>query len=406
MVGGTPSHDGLAAGAPDPPYRVAWSAELEGGPEAGPVVGGGAVIVVGARSVAALDAATGEIRWESERSEGRAGPPAVAGELVIHSSGSHPGASVVARRLEDGREEWRYLAGAPVLGGVTVDGDRAYVGDREGDVSALDASTGEVDWEFEAQGRVETTPAVDDGVVVVVAEDYRTGAATAYGLDAESGEEEWRFSPSVAALGSSSPAVAGGTAYLGMGDLTMYARDLRTGSEQWAERAKAGFSAGTVPAATGQDLYLADVADLYRLDPDSGEERWSFRLPDLLLQTSPLVTETTVVFGDQEGLAAALDVASGRLVWKQRVGPGPIGPGAADGDHVYLASLGSDGKVVALENDPDGDLLDEASPTTLFPIRAVMNFAAAAAMVGLAVVVLFRFALRRAGPPEPGKEPS
>jgi outer membrane protein assembly factor BamB len=353
------------------------------------------VIVVAARAVVAIDPGTGETLWEAERNQGRAGPPAVAGDLVLHSSGSSPAAAVVARRVEDGREVWRYFSGAPALGGITVEEDRAYIGDRAGEVVALDVRTGEEEWSFRTEGRVETTPAVADGVVVVIAENHETGAATAYGLDAEDGEERWPFSPPTVAIGASSPAIDGGTAFFSLGTPAVHARDLTEGTERWSETIPVRSSAGNVPVVADGSLFAIDLADLYRLDPATGEERWVFRLPGLLVQTSPVVTETAAVFGDGEGLAAAIDLSSGLLVWKARIGEGPVGPAAADEEHVYLATLGRQGTLVSLEHDPEGTLLSEASPTTLFPGRALLNFAAALALVGLVTVGIFRFVLPR-----------
>jgi outer membrane protein assembly factor BamB len=173
----------------------------------------------------------------------------------------------------------------------------------------------------------------------------------------------------------------------------VHARDLAEGTEVWSETVPVRSSAGNVPVVADGSLFAIDLADLYRLDPATGEEHWVFRLPGLLVQTSPVVTETAAVFGDGEGLAAAIDLSSGLLVWKERIGEGPVGPAAADGEHVYLATLGREGMVVGLEHDPEGALLSEASPTTLFPGRAVLNFAAALAVVGLVTVGIFRFVL-------------
>jgi hypothetical protein len=46
---------------------------------------------------------------------------------------------------------------------------------------------------------------------------------------------------------------------------------------------------------------------------------------------------------------------------------------------------------VALEHDPEGDLLAEPSPTTLFLGRALLNFAVAALVLGGAMILLVRW---------------
>jgi hypothetical protein len=74
-----------------------------------------------------------------------------------------------------------------------------------------------------------------------------------------------------------------------------------------------------------------------------------------------------------------------------------VSPLAADGDRLYAATLGPAGRVVALEHDPNGSLIRVESATTLFPLQAVLNFAAAGAAVGLATLGLFRYVLRPRG---------
>jgi outer membrane protein assembly factor BamB len=101
------------------------------------------------------------------------------------------------------------------------------------------------------------------------------------------------------------------------------------------------------------------------------------------------------VIGDTSGTLSAIDLASGRRVWRRDLGSGPLGPVAASGDLLYATTLGAGGSVTALEHDPSGTLIDEPSPTTVFPLRAVLNFALAALGLGLVAFGLSRLALRR-----------
>ncbi|MGH2723299.1 MAG: PQQ-binding-like beta-propeller repeat protein [Actinomycetota bacterium] len=420
MVGRDAAHGGTLPDGPAPPYREAWRAQVPGGPRGGPVVAGGAVIVVGGSSVAALDAATGETRWQAARSEGPAGPPAVAGDLVVHASGRGERASIVARRVQDGREVWRFFAGGAPLGGPAADGNRVFVGVRTGFVVALDAESGEEAWRFRTKGRLEGSPAVADATVIAVSEDLGDGRATVYALDARSGRRSWAFSPEGVSVGVSSPAVLGETVFVGMGDGQVHALGLASGREIWSHRAlAAGFSAqafasGAVPAA-GDDVVISDIATVYRLDPATGNEAWSFRDPrwelrreDLLVAASPIVSGEMVLIGNGSGVVTAIDLGSGVGVWRRDVGDGPIGPMAADPDRAYVVVQGPRGGVVSLEHDPQGALVVEESATLLSPRRAVLNFAAALALVGVVILGLFRYAvpwLGRLRGPAPEERP-
>src|ERR671923_2206479 len=146
MAGRDPAHSATAEG-PDPPYREVWTSDIGlGGPVAGPVVAADVLVVVAAEGVVALDPATGTARWEVDRSDGPAGPAAVLGELVVHASGSGPGASVVARTLGDGREVWQTPVGADVGGGLVVGDGLVYAATAAGEVVALQAETGREEW--------------------------------------------------------------------------------------------------------------------------------------------------------------------------------------------------------------------------------------------------------------------
>jgi outer membrane protein assembly factor BamB len=363
------------------------------------------VVAVTDEQVVALFAETGDVRWEVAREPGPAGPAAIDGERVVYAEGAGRGGAVVAVSLEDGEEAWRLDTESPVVGGVTVADDLAFIGGRDGTVRAIDLDSGDERWSFDASGRVETPAAMADGLVVFVAEAFKTGRATAYALDATTGEEEWSFSPEDVALGASPAAVGDDLVVFGLGDLRVRALELDTGRERWSARSRAPFSARAAPAFAGDVLIGDRVGHLYRFDPASGEEGWVFRVPGSFLAGSPVVIGTFVVVGDWSGQVSAIDMETGHLVWKDATSEGAILGIAAAGERILVSS--ADGSVKALEHDPRGALLDEASPTTLFVGRAVLNFVAAVVPLMLVLLLLFRWVGRRPGPrfsenPAPG----
>jgi outer membrane protein assembly factor BamB len=393
MVGGDPAHTGVAEGPPAP-YRTVWSTRIGNpGPVAGPVVLNGTIVVVAHESVVALSAETGAIQWETARDPGPAGPAAIEGQRVVYAEGTGADGIVTAVGLENGEESWSFEAGSPVVGGVTVEDGLAYVGGRDGNVRALNLDSGDEEWSFDASGRVETPPAVAGGLVVVVAEGFKTGRARAHALDVRTGKEEWSFSPEGIALGASAVAVGDDLAVFGLGDLEVHALELGTGRERWSVSSRAPFSARMVPGF-GDDVLIGDrVGHLYRMDATSGREAWVFRVTGSFLTGSPVEIGSTAVVGDASGQVSAIDLDSGRLVWKERVGSRPI-PGIAVSSGLIFVSS-ADGTVLALEHDPGGVLLDEASPTTLFVGRAVLNFAVAFASLMIALLTLFTWVGRR-----------
>lgn len=405
MAGRDAAHSATAEG-PAPPYREAWNSAVGfGGPVAGPVVGRDILVVVAEGGVLGLDPVTGEPTWEAVRSEGPAGPPVLAGDLVVHASGSGSATSLVARSLSDGSEAWRASVDADVGGGLVTAGELVYAGTAAGEVIALRVATGEEAWRAEVGGRLEAAPAVAEGLVLVAREEPATDVVTVFALDAATGgDSEWRYATPGAAAPPSAPASLEGRAVVATSEGLVRALDLESGSELWAADVRAAVSPRQVPAAS-DPVIVADRLHVYGLDPNGGEVRWTFLLADLatlpdgrrntLTPASPAVLGRAAVIGDTSGVLSAIDVASGRRVWRGDLGSGPLGPVVAGGELLYATTLGDGGSVTALEHNAEGPLLDEPSPTTVFPLRAVLNFALAAAGIGVVALGLSRLMLRR-----------
>ena len=404
MAGHDAMHTGTADG-PSPPYRVAWDVDGEAAPVTGVAATDEAVIVLTEDSVQALDPNDGGTLWEHGRPSGPVGVPAIAGDLVIHARDEGVSGQVVARDLESGELVWQSPVGGAATGGPTVADDAVFVGTLRGEVIALDLASGEERWRFETLGGVTAAPAAADGIVVAVSYQGTTGRSTVYALDAETGAEDetiWQFSGGPVGP-PSAPSIGEGLAYIGLTDLEIRAFDLEEGTERWSFSSRDGFGPRQIPAA-GDALIVADRTHLYRLDPTSGVEQWSWLLADLspvtesrvetLLASAPAVSGTTALLGNANGELSAVDVDSGRRVWRLDLGDGAVGPIAVTSDRIYAVTLGKGGRIVALEQHLGGPLLDEVSPTVLFVGEAVVNFALAAAVVGLAIWLLFRFALR------------
>lgn len=404
VAGGTPEHAASAPG-PAPPYRVVWEVDLEEGaaPIAGPVLSAEALVIPGRREVVALDPATGEERWSVERAPGAAGPAALAQGLAVFTEGSGDEAAAVAVSLDDGEEAWRASIDGTAPGGVTVADGSAYLGTNGGTVYALDVEDGDERWtagtgerESEAGGPedVGSTPAVSGGAVVVTAEDRAERTGAVYALDSTSGERRWLFRPEGNVAGFSSPSISGDAVVVGGGDARAHALDLQDGAELWTARARAPFGNRHVPAAPEGEVLVADVlGHVYRLDPGTGEQRWMFRVPGFFTGGSVTLSGGAVLAGDDGGQVSALDLQRGVLVWKRTVGRRPVGAIPVDGERAYVAARS--GRVEALERDPRGALLDEPSPTTLFPGEALLNYAGGFAIVVAVILGASRLLPRR-----------
>jgi outer membrane protein assembly factor BamB len=144
-----------------------------GAVDGSPAVVDGVVYAVSRSAAHAFDAATGDERWSFEDAAG---------------------------------------AGSPAVRDGTV-----YVGSYDLDVHALDAETGDLEWDQRVGKWPTFAPAIADGVVYVPSWSDRI-----YGLDAATGEPRWRHE---LATPLSDPAVADGRVYVATGNTLVALRD-------------------------------------------------------------------------------------------------------------------------------------------------------------------------------------
>jgi outer membrane protein assembly factor BamB len=253
---------------------------------------------------------------------------------------------------------------------VTSPDGTVYLQDLQSNVSAVDLQTGQVLWRrpYHSQSIGPNGVTYADGML------YGATAEFAFALDAKTGTELWRNTTLVpksrqAGGGELSsgfgidiqPQVANGTVYLSsaalLGGGVVYALDAATGKTRWsfdtvtdpvgdkiigggAWNPPAIGPDGTVYIGTGNMYQPASVGldhpgkRLYTdstlaLDGKAGKLRWYFQaVPDDFhdwdMQLSPVYAKaggrSLVVEAGKMGYVYALDPASGKLVWKTKVG--------------------------------------------------------------------------------------
>lgn len=214
--------------------------------------------------IKAFDQATGKVVWERDFAEyNRSG---FIGSMV---------------------NMWSSGTSAKIAGGMSVAYETVYFGSEDGVVYALDANTGDPKWQTSIPGEVLAPPALDEGIALV-----NTGAGILFALDAETGEELWRQESEVPPLslrGISAPAAANGGAIVGTPDGKISVSIMETGQTAWEQ---------TIAAPTG-------ATELERIvDIDS----------------SPIVFGGTIFTVSFNGTLAAIDLRSGRVLWKREYG--------------------------------------------------------------------------------------
>lgn len=234
--------------------------------------------------------------------------------------------------------KWKFHTGGYVISSPAIFNGMVYVGSADGNLYAVEASTGTMKWQFPTKSRLTSSPAVEAGVVYFESYDGKF-----YAVDANSGQLKWKFDtagerrfaaphihgaqpatevmPDPFDVYLSSPAIAGGAVYFGSGDGNVYALDASSGALKWK------FHTGDVvhasPAVANNTVFIGSWDSyFYALDATSGAEKWRFKTGEdhkvynqVGIQSSAAVMHGIVYFGCRDSNLYALDAATGEKKW-------------------------------------------------------------------------------------------
>lgn len=195
-----------------------------------------------------------------------------------------------------------------------------------------------IKWQFHTNGQVLSSPAIAGGTLYVGSSDHNL-----YALDAATGAFRWKFKTDGRI--TSSPAVSAGVVYFGSFDSTFYAVDAATGQLKWKfkttgeRRFAATHLHGAEPAAETMpdpfDFYLSSPVvssgsvyfgsgdtNLYALDAATGNLKWKHKTGDVV-HASPAISDGTLFVGSWDSYFYALDTASGKEKWRFKTGEDP-----------------------------------------------------------------------------------
>jgi outer membrane protein assembly factor BamB len=192
-----------------------------------------------------------------------------------------------------------------------------------------------VAWKFKTGAKVVSSPAVSGGTVYVGSADRFV-----YALNAADGAVRWRYKTGGAV--NSSPAVAADTVFVASADGNLYALGASDGRLQWkfATAGERRFTAPGIHGATPRTESMPDPFDVflssptvvagivyfgsgdhhvYAVDASSGALRWSFETGNVV-HASPAVADGVVYIGSWDRNLYALNAATGALLWKFQTG--------------------------------------------------------------------------------------
>ena len=209
----------------------------------------------------------------------------------------YSGASGTSETQPQGEVQWTFQTEGAIQSSPAVVNGIVYFGSRDAKLYALDSATGDKLWEYQADSWVETPPAVVDGIVY-----FGSNDGFLYTLDAATGQLLWSFeTPYPVKTG---PAVADGIVYFGSGNSNLYALEAATGRKLWQYEAESRVEAA--PVVNNGIVYFSSGSFLYALDAHGGRMRLNFESYHLI-SSSPAVSDSTVYFGNTDGILYAID---------------------------------------------------------------------------------------------------
>lgn len=338
--GGSVRHNGAHGALSAAPARV-WSVKIGAGNSRGnrtsssPVVSGGKVFVLDARSTVSAVSTGGGLLWSvdltAEFDRGgnvSGGGVAVQGARVFATTGY---GELVALDGATGAVVWRQRMATPAVGAPAVDGNAVYAVGRDGGAMAVATDTGKILWQL--QGSPDTSamagegaPAVGDGEVIFP---YPSGELIAVRKDGI--ERVWTAAVAGQRVGVASgtmggitgdPVVSGGVIYAGSAGGRTVAIDQTTGKRLWTS------SEGALnpPLVVGGSVFVVnDQARLVRLDAATGDLIWATEMPyfvkekvkkrkGIFAHYGPVLAGGRIVVASSDGLLRLFDPTNGALV--------------------------------------------------------------------------------------------
>jgi len=249
----------------------------------------------------ALDSKTGQTKWKF----------ATEGERRFEAKGIH-GLQPKNQTIPDAYDV--YLS-SPVVVDKTV-----YFGSGDGNLYALDVSSGDLKWKFKTGNVVHASPAYADGAIY-----FGSWDSYFYAVDAATGKERWRFHGGEDELihnqvgFQSSPAVANGTVYTGCRDSNVYALDAATGKEKWRFNNEMSWVNATPAVSQGKLFFATSDSSLFHIIDAANGKSVQKQQSKAYMFSSPAIAGDVALIGVVNGTLEARDINSGELLWDYQV---------------------------------------------------------------------------------------
>lgn len=229
---------------------------------------------------------------------------------------------VVALNAKSGERNWEIDLDSPVSSGLSAIDGRVYLGTRNGEVVALDQTDGSEQWRARVSSEVLAAPQANRELLIVQSTD---GQITA--LDRQSGDARWTYKsslPSLTLRGTGTPQTIDPVTFAGFANGRLVTLDNRTGQPLWQQQVAIPQGRSEVDRLvdlTGQPLLTQDGrlyvtsynGRLLALEATRGKLMWERELSS---RHTPLLVGDYLFVVTDDSHVVALDAQSGDPLWQ------------------------------------------------------------------------------------------
>ncbi|OQX56631.1 MAG: hypothetical protein B5M53_00385 [Candidatus Cloacimonas sp. 4484_209] len=201
-----------------------------------------------------------------------------------------------------------------IFSSPAVANGKIYIGSNDGYLHSLNATTGELVWEYKIEDSISgepifSSPAVTNNKVYV---ESRNKGLLCH--DATTGYPIW-YEPKI--RGTSPPTIFNGKVYVGSLDDYLYCLDADTGDLLWKYRTNNSIISS--PAVKDDKVYFSSKDKyVYCLNADTGELIWKYKT-DKEIFSSPTVVDDKVYIRLNDGHLYCLSARTGRGIWEYQI---------------------------------------------------------------------------------------
>ena len=277
---------------------------------------------------------------------------------------------IVCIDSKSGNVNWTYKTNGAVVNNMTISNGCVIAQDTKGYAYCIEVATGDMKWNKSLGWNV--IPSLKEGVVSLEGTVYLGSGKCLYALNATTGDVMWRNNEWNMSQGCVTTLTTNGDILIGGAHWgSLYANDAKTGCLVWKNEEKGLKLRSSTPVIIKDTVYTLSDKSLYKINVNTGEillrkeleynvdvastplflsdfiifgtvgngvvaldantleEKWTFKTgksliysapyscsPDCTVEASPILSSNTIYISASDGCLYALDVRSGRMIWK------------------------------------------------------------------------------------------